>query len=244
MKKFLFVLAACCLLSGVQSQSHSLNPGDVILNVNIGTPHLFKFFAKAAVKSEAFKKSFDGQIEVSKIRGWNPVAIKGEYGVSEIFAIGLNYSFWTLRFDVMDYYNLQNQNYGTYLKDSVDTYKVNLTSTSFGIRPVLHLPFESYKNDVYFGLGLGITKNKISIAFESTDAGRLASKVRKDIVLDLSLPGGVYFAPSVGYRHYMNPFFGLNFELGYEKGAILQAGLVFKFNLNEATRKKQKEENK
>ncbi|MCE3259749.1 MAG: hypothetical protein K0S12_1390, partial [Bacteroidetes bacterium] len=134
MKKFLFVLAACCLLSGVQSQSHSLNPGDVILNVNIGTPHLFKFFAKAAVKSEAFKKSFDGQIEVSKIRGWNPVAIKGEYGVSEIFAIGLNYSFWTLRFDVMDYYNLQNQNYGTYLKDSVDTYKVNLTSTSFGIR--------------------------------------------------------------------------------------------------------------
>ena len=63
----------------------------------------------------------------------------------------------------------------------------------------------------------------------------------KDLEYDLSLPGGLYFAPSIGYRYYFNPYFGLNFELGYEKGAILQGGLVVKFNTKKANQEKKTE---
>lgn len=226
------------LLWAIIGRSQSFNQGDIIINGNIGTPHLFKKIIKLAANSNAFKENFGNVLEISSIKGFNPIAIKTEYGINEIFGLGINYSFWNINFEVKDYYNLQNQN--QIVKDSADIYKINISSKSLGIRPVLHFPFESKKNDLYIGLGLGLTKNKLSINFSSTDVGRLAKQFNKDLEYDLSLPGGLYFAPSIGYRHYFNPFFGLNFELGYEKGAILQGGLVVKFNVKNANSEKDK----
>ncbi len=235
-----FALIITALLLNYRVRAQSVNRGDVILNANIGTPHLFKSFAKIVAKSEAFKVNFDGNIEVSAIKGLNPIAIRAEYGINEVFGIGLNYSFWNIRFDVTDHYNALRQNLGSIFVDSVDVYKLKISSKSFGIRPNFHFPIKSQMHDVYIGLGLGFTSNKLDISFSSTDAGRFTSKFRKELKYGLSLPGGFYFAPSIGYRAYFNPFFGLNFELGYEKGAILQAGLVFKFNPDKAVRDKQK----
>jgi opacity protein-like surface antigen len=237
MNKYFLFLMLILALSLVKGQS--VNKGDIVLNVNIGAPHLFKSLVKVAVKTPAFQENFSGVLEVSDIHGLNPLAFKGEYGFGKVFALGLNYSTWNLGFDVKDYYNVQNQN-GAFVKDSFDVYTIKITSTSFGLRPILHLPFENFKHDIYFGLGLGITKNSLSIGFSSTDAGRFAKKFNKDLEVDLSLPGGMYFAPSVGYRNYFNPFFGVNIELGYEKGAIIQGGFVFRFNHYKEVRDKQK----
>jgi hypothetical protein len=224
---FLLFLAFIC-------KAQSFQQGDIILNGNIGAPHLFKGIVKLAANSNAFKENFGNVIEISSIKGLNPVAIKTEFGINEVFGLGINYSFWTIRFDVSDYYNLQNQS--VIVKDSADIYKIKISSKSYGIRPVFHFPFENDRNDLYLGLGLGITKNKVNIGFSSTDIGRLAKQFNKDLEYDLSLPGGFYFAPSIGYRRYFNPYFGLNFEIGYEKGAILQGGLVVKFNTKKADR--------
>ena len=239
MKKYLSLLFAAGLFN-INSYAQSVNSGDIILNANIGAPHLFKTFPQVAAESEAFKVSVDGNIEISAIKGLNPVAVRAEYGINEMFGLGLNYSFWNIRFDVIDHYNAQRQNLGSLYIDSVDVYKIKITSRSFGIRPNFHFPIQNHKHDVYIGVGVGFTSNKLNIDFSSTDAGRFTSKFRKDIKYGLSLPGGFYFAPSIGYRAYVNPFFGFNFEFGYEKGAILQAGLVFKFNPNKAVRDKQK----
>ena len=239
MKKSVALIIAI-LLFNFNFKAQSVNRGDIILNANIGAPHLFKTFAKIAAKSEAFKVNFDGNIEISAIKGLNPVAIRAEYGVNEVFGIGLNYSFWNIRFNVTDHYNAQRQNIGPLFVDSVDIYQLKISSRSLGIRPNFHFPIESARHDVYIGLGLGFTSNKLDISFSSTDAGRFTSKFRKDLKYGLSLPGGFYFAPSISYRAYINPFFGLNFEFGYDKGAIVQAGLVFKFNPDKAVRDKQK----
>jgi len=211
--------------------SQSLEKGDIILNGNIGAPHLFKGLVKIAANSEGFTTNFGKAIEISDISGLNPISIKGEYGINKYFGLGFSAAFWTIKFDIRDYYNLQNQNAGTFIKDSVDVYNFKISSTSYGIRPNLHIPLKSRSNDLYIGMGLGITKNKLTIGFNSTDAGRLIKSFGKDLELDLSLPGGIYFAPSLGYRHYFGEYVGLNMELGYEKGAIVQGGIVFRFNV-------------
>lgn len=210
--------------------SQSFEKADIILNANYGVPHLFKGIVKIAANRTEFKQKFDGTLEVSDIKGLNPVSLKGEYAVSKYFGIGLSMGFWTINFNIKDYYNVQNQSQGNIVKDSVDVYNFNISSKSFGIRPNLHIPLKSRSNDIYFGLGLGLTKNKLTIGFSSTDAGRLAKAFGKDLEYDLSLPGGIYFAPSLGYRHYFGEYIGLNFEIGYEKGAVLQAGIVGRFN--------------
>lgn len=212
------------------TNAQSLESSDIMLNANYGVPHLYRGIVKIAANRADFKTRFAGTLEVSDITGLNPISIKGEYGVNEYFGLGLSMGFWTINFNVKDYYNLQNQNQGTIIKDSVDTYTFKISSKSFGIRPNLHIPLKSRSNDIFFGLGLGITKNKLTIGFASTDAGRLAKAFGKDLEYSLSLPGGIYFAPSIGYRHYFGEYIGLNFEFGYEKGALLQAGVVIRFN--------------
>ena len=223
----LFVLL---LLSNI-CLAQSLKKGDIILNGNIGVPHLYKNIIKVAVNRDKFKEYFEGKLEVSSITGTNPIAVKGEYGITKYFGLGFSAAFWTINVDVKDYYNIQNQSQGTTIQDSTDIYSFKISSKSYGIRPNLHIPMESRSNDLYIGLGMGITKNKLTIGFSSTDAGRLAKAFGKDLQYDLSLPGGVYFAPSIGYRHYFGEYVGLNFELGYEKGAIVQAGIVLRYNV-------------
>lgn len=210
--------------------SQSLSKNTVVLNANIGTPHLFKGIVKVAANSDAFKKNFDGTLEVSNIKGLNPISVKAEYAFTKYFTLGLSSAFWSIKFDVYDYYNVQNQNQGSFLKDSLDTYSFKISSNSYGIRPNIHIPFKSSSDDLYVGLGLGFTKNKLAIGFTSTDAGRIVKSFGKDLELDLSLPGGLYFAPTIGYRHYFGNFIGLNIELGYEKGAIIQGGLAVRIN--------------
>ncbi|MBL7912575.1 MAG: hypothetical protein JNJ41_16055 [Bacteroidia bacterium] len=234
-----FAVFFLCLVT-LCGKSQSVNKGDITLNANIGAPHLFKGIVKLATNSNIFKENFDGIIEISSIKGINPISLKAGLALDKNFTLGLNYSYWSLSFDVEDHYNAQNISYGSIYEDSVDIYKIKIASSSFGIRPVFNFPLESYKNDFYLALGLGFTKNQLTIDFSSTDAGRFVGIFNKGLAYDLSLPGGFYFAPSIGYRHYFNPFIGLNFELGYEKGAIVQGGLVFRFNYKKEVRDKQK----
>lgn len=220
------------LLNYNSCNGQSFSNGDVVFNANIGVPHLFKTATKIAVKSDAFAKNFDGRLDVSEISGMNPTALRGEYAFNKFFGLGLNYSFWNIRFSVTDHYNIQRNSAGSVYSDSVDIYTIKIKSKSFGLRPNFHFPIKSEKHDLYIGIGIGITTNQLSIGFSSTDAGRFVKNFHKNLAYNLSLPGGLYIAPSIGYRAYVNKNLGLNFEVGYEKGAIIQVGLVFKFNPN------------
>lgn len=231
-RKISFACIFFLLTFGV-SFGQSFNQGDIVFGANIGVPHLYKGIIKLATKTQAFKNQFDGSFEVSPIKGLNPICIKTEFGISEYFGLGLNYSFWNVSFNVTDKYNVLRAGAVTGT-DEVDTYKFKIRSASLGIRPNLHIPFENKMNDLYIGVGLGFTSNSVQIDFSSTDV----QKVKKNTAYNLRLPGTIYFAPTLGYRHYFNYYFGTNFEIGYEKGAILQAGLVFKFNVNDTKKEK------
>lgn len=203
----------------------AFNKKTLIVNTNIGIPHLYKGIVKVATETDVFKKQFSGRLEVKDFKGLNPVMFKAEYGISKYFGLGISCAYWNMSFNVSDFYNLikAGQLIGS---DQIDTYKFKVTSTSFGIRPNLHIPFKNDKNDLFLGVALGLTKNKLGIDFSSTDV----NKVFPNLNYDLSLPGGFYFAPTLGYRHYFNQYAGMNLEIGLEKGAVIQAGIVVRFN--------------
>ena len=201
--------------------SQSFTKKTIVINANAGIPHLYKGIVKVATETDFFKKQFSGKLEIKDFKGINPLFFKAEYGISKYVGIGLNCAYWNLSFKVLDYYNVikAGQLIGS---DEMDTYQFKISSTSFGIRPNFHIPFKNDKHDFYLGVALGLTKNKLGIDFSSTDV----NKVFPNLKYDLSLPGGFYFAPTIGYRNYFNQYTGLNIELGFDKGAILQAGVV------------------
>lgn len=222
MKRALFLL---CLVFPAYIFSQSIGKGAIIVNTNIGAPHLYKGIVKLATQSDVFKKQFSGKLDVNGFSGLYPVSFRAEYGINKYFGIGLSGAMWTMKFNVVDQYNVLHagQVTGT---DEIDTYKFKLTSSSIGIRPNLHIPFKNTKSDLYLGFGLGMTSNKLEIDFSSTDV----NKVFPNLSYELSLPGGLYFSPTLGYRHYFANVVGMNIELGYDKGAIVQGGIVFRFN--------------
>ncbi len=205
--------------------SQGIDKGAIVVNANIGAPHLYKGIVKVATQSDLFKKQFNGKLDVNGFAGMYPVGFRAEYGLNKYFGIGISGAMWTMKFNVVDQYNILHagQVTGT---DETDTYKFKVTSSSIGIRPNLHIPFKNTKSDLYLGFGLGMTSNKLEIDFSSTDV----NKVFPNLSYELSLPGGLYFSPTLGYRHYFANVVGMNIELGYDKGAIVQGGIAFRFN--------------
>jgi hypothetical protein len=228
--KVLQIKPSYCLLIfsviNLIGHSQSVKRGDLMVNVNYGVPHLYKGIVSVVTSSDQFKNQFDGTVVLSPITGMNPISFKAEFGITKWLSLGLSGAFWTIKFGVTDNYNVLHAGQVTG-SDETDTYKFRISSTSFGIRPNFHIPLESRKHDLYVGMAFGITQNKLNIDFSSTDV----NKVYPNFNYDLSLPGGTYLAPTLGYRYYPSEYVGANFEIGYEKGALLQAGVIVRFNV-------------
>lgn len=217
----------------------SFSKGQVVFTGGIGVPHLTKTAIKLIVKTDAFKSTFNDVANV-KVSGLNPICLKGEYGFKKYFGLGASFAVWNLKIDLTDRYNVlkAGQSLGS---DSTDTYQFKITSTSFGLRPVIHIPLEDSQNDVYISMGFGYTKLALTVDFNSTDVNR--SLPILDYKKKFSLPGSFYFSPLFGYRHYFSKAAGFYLELGWEKGSVIQAGFALRLGkvnskVNSETEKK------
>jgi len=193
-----------------------------VVSGSIGFTHLNKTNAKRQVNGEAFKNSFRGTSQKISVKGTNPISLKYEYALTKRFGLGLSISWWSVLVNVKDYYSTGT---GSDLKDQVDTYDYKMTSVSFGIRPNYHIPIQDKKADLFFGCAFGLAKNDMSVTFSSTQS----TGVIRGSFFELNIPNTLYIAPTLGYRRYLTSNFGLNLELGYEKGAVVLAGIVFRF---------------
>ncbi len=222
MKKLLIIFL--CLTSKFNS-AQAFEKGTIVGTIGMGAPHTIKAIVKTAAESERFDQLFKGKLVVKDFTGMYPLLYKAEYGFKKYFSLGISGGMWTMNFSVEDHYNIQKSAQITG-KDSLDTYKFHIKSNALGIRPNLHIPLKKQNFDIFLGFGLGINKNKMVIDFSSTDVNR----VFPDLEYELSLPGGIYFSPTIGFRKYFNEYIGLNFELGYDKGAIVSGGLALRLN--------------
>lgn len=235
MKLNFFTFSILIFLTALGAKAQGFDQKTIVVCADMGAPHLYRGIVKIAANSNAFRNQFNGKLEVSSIKGMFPVLYKAEFGLTKYFGLGLSGGMWNIQFQVKDFYNVLHagQITGT---DEIDTYKFKVTSSSIGIRPNLHIPIENSEVDIYLGMGIGLTKNSLNIDFSSTDV----NKVFPNLNYDLSLPGGVYFAPTFGVRKYFGKCFGLNFELGYDKGSIIQGGFAFRFNHKTQKEKEEK----
>ncbi len=221
MRKKVAILLLFILMQNASISQEGFGKKQVIFNVSIGAPHLTKTTVRLITKTDAFKNSFNNIAGVT-VKGLNPVSFKCEYGFNKYFGLGITLAAWNLKIDLTDRYNVLNSSQ-TLGADSVDIYKFKITSASIGIRPSLHIPTGDLYNDVYFSLGLGYTKLSLTVDFNSTDINRTLPVF--DYRKKFSLPGSFYVSPLLGYRHYFSkPLAGV-IEFGWEKGAIIQAGL-------------------
>lgn len=219
-RKLFILLAFIC--SG-ESFGQAMEKKTIVGTAAYGVPHLFKNTTRLITTSQLFKEAFEGNIVVKDFGGVNPIVYKAEYAFNKYFGLGVSGGFFTMKFSVEDRYNVLKT--GQVLgSDQVDTYKIKILSFGYGIRPNFHIPFKKHPNaDLFFGLGYGFNKNKVIIDFSSTDV----SKVYPGFKYDWNF-GFVYFSPTMGYRQYFGEYIGLNFELGYDKGAILSGGLALR----------------
>lgn len=195
--------------------SQGFAKGDALVAIEIGATHLFKENVNRTTKSESFKTSFNGTINVSPIRGTNPIAIRYEYALSKNFGLGFSVCWWKIAFHVEDRFTVGS---GNNASQKTDVYDYNLSSISFGVRPNYHFPLKSKKIDLYAGGSFGLTKNKLVLNVPSAFA-----------YYEGSGPLALYLAPIMGCRYFLTDNFGLNFEAGYEKGALFLAGLALRF---------------
>lgn len=81
------------------------------------------------------------------------------------------------------------------------------------------------KWDPYFGGTIGVSQYKTNIQFTST----LLGKQLPEKLFDFKKGYSTYFATTLGVRYFFVKEFGINAEIGWDRGALLFGGMVIKF---------------
>ena len=141
----------------------------------------------------------------SKTTGWGPISLGFEYGMSDRIGIGLQGGVSSVK----------------QTDDDGSGYKSEMTLNSMSIIARLNYHFSSSgKFDPYIGGGIGYNNFKFEFKDNDSDPSNDES---------VSLPIPVSITGALGARFYPAPMIGIYAEIGYVAGAVLQAGVVFKF---------------
>ncbi|PBQ32192.1 hypothetical protein CNR22_10550 [Sphingobacteriaceae bacterium] len=214
----------CCLLLVLMVVNtlliaQAFQKKDAICSAGIGIPHLNKSITRLQTEKTSFKEGFKGAIQ-TKIKGTNPLCLKYEYALTKNFSLGLSFAWYGIEIRVTDSYTVAN---GTQAgKQMEDKYSYRLSSGSLGLRPNYHIPLESVKSDLFVGCAFGFTKNSLAITVSQTGTYGYG-------FADVKLPNGLYIAPTLGYRYYITTNLAFNLEVGYERGALMELGLAYRF---------------
>lgn len=222
MRKFLLLiilLHTSCLLHAQVYQK-----GDVVLNANYGVPQISSALVRPLVRTWAKTMTGETSLSLSNSGVWNG---KLDFGVHKDFSFGLAVSYWDMGVSV-------NRNYvdidprDNVSKNFTDSYRFNLSALAVGARGNYHFNTDNKKLDPYYGIALGVTKYSYGISFNSTYPDKL---VLPNNVWKWGRSGwSTYFATTFGMRYYPVKYVGLNFELGWDRGAFLFGGVVFKLH--------------
>lgn len=218
-------LIVFCLLFAT-TRLHSQNPayrmGDIALGINYGAPQITPAILRATLN--AYYKSRWADEDFSfKISNTGVLNGKAEYAVHEDLSLGFVASYWNMGVD-LDYTYDRDAN-GTPLQDH---YRFGMSALAMGLRGNYHFFTEKeYEHiDPYYGAAVGLTKYDYNVKFSSDDdTHTLPQETFKWRTGYLT-----YFATTFGLRIYPVNFLAINLEAGWDRGAFLFGGLVFKMH--------------
>lgn len=151
-----------------------------------------------------------------------PFILRYERALDDENGIGLSFAYHDISFiESREYTNRHVDTNGvTYIHERDETIK-RISSYSIGLRYNYHAAL-SEKLGVYYGAHIGYTHSDISVTYTTTNESKYQSQIAKDKLFNIPL----YAGSSIGVRYFIVKNFGLNLEIGWEHGSLVQFGLV------------------
>lgn len=225
MKNVLFLLVFLCNASGLNAQG--FKQGDIIVNGNFGGPQITPAILRTALNVYYKANADKNKNEQFKVSISNSGVLNGktEYGITEDVGIGLAASYWNMNIYIENNYKDQDPVTNSQ-KDYKDEYSVKTSALALGIRGNYHFADEvkSKLIDPYIGFTLGATRYTYDLGFTST----FPDKKLPLNTYSFKSGWGSYVSTTAGIRFYPVSFIGLNAEIGFDRGAFLFGGIVFK----------------
>lgn len=209
MKKLLFTAIAVLGLGATQANAQVNSEGTVLFDLYYGAPNLYK----TVLKSAAVEDDTDGV----NIGGTGPVGFRGEYLVADKIGVGIDVCYSSASVSWQDDSLVYEPVSATYLPRTYD-YKVG--TQKIGVMATINYHFVSHeKVDAYVMFGAGY-KNR-SFNFESDDPNYEGVTGSATLIPVAARIG-------VGMRYFFIPNVGLNLNLGFGQGSIINGGVSIK----------------
>jgi hypothetical protein len=222
---FFFLL----LIVSHSANSQGFQQGDIIINGNLGGPQITPFVLRTGLNAYYKLKADKGKNEQFTFNISNSGVYNGktEYGISENVGVGLAASYWDMTIRMANNYR-DNDPVSNIQTNFIDNYTFKVSALALGLRGNYHFgeDIKSKRIDPYMGITLGVTRYTYNIGFESNMQG----KTLPVNVYKWRSGWGSYFSSTFGVRYYPVSFIGLNAEIGWDRGAFLFGGIVFKIH--------------
>jgi len=205
-KKLVTLIAAVGLaFSASNGFAQSWDEGKSSVTVGYGFPNL----VTATFRSLYNTSNHTGYT----FQAMGPIIARYEYGLSEKIGFGLvlGYSSMSLSYNYEDYNS--NGVLTTY------TEKLKWSSPTVGGRMSIHFATKD-KLDPYFGVSAGWSGN--TFTWTDNNPNNTTTQSSRSF-------SPFYFGLGVGMRYYFTENIGLYVEFGWDKWALMQAGLALKF---------------
>ena len=205
-KKLLsFVAAAGLALSAFNASAQSFDEGKSVVTIGYGFPNLVTSTFRSLYNTSSHKNY--------AFQAFGPIVARYEYGLSEKIGFGIvaGYSMMSLS------YNYEDYNTSGVLTSYTET--VKWSSPSIGGRMSIHFATKD-KLDPYFGVSAGWSGN--TFTYTDTNPSNSANKTSVSF-------SPFYFGLGLGMRYYFTENIGMYVEFGWDKWALMQAGLALKF---------------
>lgn len=216
------------ILNSALSKAQAYELGDLSMNFNYGAPQITPAVIKVGLNLYYKSKWADNSYQFS-IKNTGVYNAKLEYGVHENLSLGFAASYWSMGIDLQHNYN-DNHPVTNVKTDFLDSYHFDVSAMAVGLRGNYHF-FGGEKRkviDPYSGLTIGLTKYTYNVGFKSDYPDKKLPADTYHYKSGLS----TYFSGTLGMRVYPVKYLGFNFEVGFDRGAFLFGGVVFKIHTN------------
>lgn len=209
-----------CLIAYL-AKAQSFEKGEITINGNVGGPLIPVAAAKTGLKLY-YTSTNDRKFEVD-ITNTPALNSRIEYGISEEVSLGLSVAYWKINALVKETYSLNVNNIATAQLDEIN---LGVSALAIGVRGNYHFNTSNKESkiDPYIGGAIGFTNYDFSIGFTSSVEGKSLPQE----TFKFKAGGGPYFATTFGLRYYPIKYIGLNTEIGWDRGALFFAGIIFK----------------
>lgn len=213
MKKSLTIVSAFLLLLTAQTNTASaqaVEEGNIVIEGYYGFPNLYTSVFKTTYANSG------SSIDLT-VKGLGPVGGRVEYLLADKFGLGLDVGFNNTKINYKEQVTEFDPNTGNSV---LKTYNYDYSTQKLGVMVTMNYHFiDNDALDLYgmFGVGYG---NR-SFSFKSDDPNYTEQKVDGLIPIASRL--------GVGMRYFFTDNLGVNLNLGFGQGGLLNAGISAKF---------------